>query len=179
MNLYPEFQINFNSNFKYHLMKKNKKICIFSKNVNSKSIELPNFIIIKQIKNILFFKSIIKNITLKFLNFQKNIKHMLKFLNKNFKRYLVLKGLGMRIRYLKSIHILILKLGFSNLINITVPISLKILRNKNVLIIEGNDAVLIGNFTNLIRNLKKPDSYKGKGFWYKNEIKILKPVKKL
>jgi ribosomal protein L6P/L9E len=29
-----------------------------------------------------------------------------------------------------------------------------------------------------LRNLKTPDPYKGKGIWYKNEIRNLKEIKK-
>jgi len=51
--------------------------------------------------------------------------------------------------------------------------------NKDVLTIEGNNATTVGNFANSVRNLKYPDSYKGKGIWYKNEFRTLKPVKKV
>ena len=50
--------------------------------------------------------------------------------------------------------------------------------NKNLLTVEGTDASKVGNFVKLIRNLKFPDSYKGKGFWYKNEQRVLKEIKK-
>jgi ribosomal protein L6P/L9E len=38
--------------------------------------------------------------------------------------------------------------------------------------------VKVGNFANKIKSYRLPDSYKGKGIWYKNEVKILKEVKK-
>ena len=44
--------------------------------------------------------------------------------------------------------------------------------------VEGFDKVTVGNFVNKIRNLKFPDSYKGKGFWYKNEVIKLKEINK-
>jgi large subunit ribosomal protein L6 len=50
--------------------------------------------------------------------------------------------------------------------------------NKNFIIVEGFDAVEVGNFSSKIRRLRVPDIYKGKGVWYKNEIKILKELKK-
>jgi len=85
----------------------------------------------------------------------------------------------MRINYVQSLNVLKLKLGFSHLITITVPSGIKVFKNKNLLILESSEAFLVGNFANLIRNLRYPDSYKGKGLWYKNEIQILKPVKKV
>ena len=47
-----------------------------------------------------------------------------------------------------------------------------------LLIVEGIESAVVGNFLKKIRNLKTPDSYKGKGFWYKNESKVLKEIKK-
>jgi len=54
----------------------------------------------------------------------------------------------------------------------------KVVLDKNTLTIEGVDKVKVGNFVNKIRNLKLPDSYKGKGFWYKNEVIKLKEINK-
>ena len=85
----------------------------------------------------------------------------------------------MRIKYNQSFHKLQLKLGYSNIITINVPASIQIFKNKDVLTIEGNNATTVGNFANSVRNLKYPDSYKGKGIWYKNEFLTLKPVKKV
>lgn len=181
MTLYPEFHVKSSSNLKlYQIQNDKQKVYVFHTNTISKSIKIPipNFIFVKQIDDIIFFKSLTKNISFEFLNFHKNIEFLVQFVNKKFKKYLILKGLGMRILYFKSSHTLTLKLGFSNLIYITVPRSLKILRKNNILIIEGSNGVLVGNFTNLIRNLKKPDNYKGKGFWYKNEVRAFKTIKK-
>lgn len=114
---------------------------------------------------------------LSFLNFQKVIIRFLKIFNKRFKKQLIIKGLGMRIRV--DSNVLELKLGFSNLLYVTIPSNLKIFRSKNLLIIEGFDQVLVGNFSFLIRKLKYPDSYQGKGLWFKNELTKLKPVKKV
>ena len=44
--------------------------------------------------------------------------------------------------------------------------------------LEGFDPVAVGNFATKIKSLKFPDTYKGKGFWYKNEVKVLKEIKK-
>ena len=95
------------------------------------------------------------------------------------KKHLIIRGLGMRINYLRVLHKLQLKLGFSNLITVDVPKSVRVLRRKDTLTLEGNNSVIVGNFANLIRSFRYPDSYKGKGFWYKNELRSLKPVKKV
>ena len=142
---------------------------------------LPESVMLKKKNNLLFFKNLTDTSpsNLQFANFQKNLSYLLKTLNKRFKKYLIVKGLGMRINYIQSLNVLKLKLGFSHLITITVPSGIKVFKNKNLLILESSEASLVGNFANLIRNLRYPDSYKGKGLWYKNEIQILKPVKKV
>jgi ribosomal protein L6P/L9E len=84
----------------------------------------------------------------------------------------------MRIQYLDKQNFLRLKLGFSYLVEFPVPPNLKIYTNKNLLIVESSDSVLVGNFTNLVCSLKWPNIYNGKGFWLKNQIIKLKPIKK-
>ena len=166
----------------FFLLKKKKIFIVFSNKITSKSIEIPNFILVKKKeKKNLFFKDIVRNSTtlLQFLNLKKKIVYLLQNLDKKFKKYLIVKGLGMRIKYNQSFHKLQLKLGYSNIITIDVPASIQIFKNKDVLTIEGNNATTVGNFANSVRNLKYPDSYKGKGIWYKNEFRTLKPVKKV
>jgi len=50
---------------------------------------------------------------------------------------------------------------------------------NNVLTVEGFESYKVGNFLEKVRKLKKFDSYKGKGFWYKNEARTLKEIKKM
>jgi ribosomal protein L6P/L9E len=180
-NLKTEFQIFCKYNFSFYYTKNNKFFLVFSNNSQLKFLQLSNCINITKRNNFFFFRVLNSTLIqpLKFINFQKKIGHLLNSINKNFKKYLIIKGLGLRIRYVNKSHLLKLKLGFSNLITILVPNNITIFRNKNLLIIEGNNPSNVGNFANLIRNLKYPDSYKGKGFWYKNEIRVLKPVKKI
>ena len=70
-------------------------------------------------------------------------------------------------------------MGFSHLISLEIPQKgIYISVQKNVVCVEGIDPVKVGNFANKIRSLRVPDSYKGKGFWYKYEEENLKEVKK-
>lgn len=95
---------------------------------------------------------------------------------------LILKGLGLKVKIYKmknASKLLELKLGFSHLIKIAVPNYVHVRINKNIIFVSSKNKALLGNFLYLIHNLKKPNSYKGKGIWYKNEIKILKAVKKV
>jgi len=176
-----EFQVVYNNKLDLYCVRKGKKYLIFFCETGLKYIMLPESVMLKKKKNLLFFKNLTDTSpsNLQFANFQKNLSYLLKTLNKRFKKYLIVKGLGMRINYVQSLNVLKLKLGFSHLITITVPSGIKVFKNKNLLILESSEAFLVGNFANLIRNLRYPDSYKGKGLWYKNEIQILKPVKKV
>lgn len=96
-----------------------------------------------------------------------------------YRKKLTLKGLGYKVGLIKNNTILELKIGFSHPILISIPVKDIIVRiNKQTITIEGQNSALVGNFANKIRQLKLPDSYKGKGIWYKNEIRILKELKK-
>ena len=90
---------------------------------------------------------------------------------------LILKGLGLKATVVNS-STLELKLGLSHTLNIGIPSQLNVSIKKNIINVEGYDPVFIGNFLHKIRILKEPNIYKGKGIWYKNEIKVLKTVKK-
>jgi len=71
------------------------------------------------------------------------------------------------------------KIGLSHIVSLEIPShDVVVFLIKNTIVVEGINPVVVGNFLKKIKNLKIPGSYTGKGFWYKNEIKILKPVKK-
>lgn len=92
---------------------------------------------------------------------------------------MLLKGLGYKAVLKNDDSVLELKIGYSHTISLPIKKDmLKIILDKNNLTVEGFDKVTVGNFVNKIRNLKFPDSYKGKGFWYKNEVIKLKEINK-
>lgn len=137
---------------------------------------LPNYIFIKKINNNLLFiySKVYKKKIIYFLFYFLNF---LKKLNSLNRKKLFLTGLGLKISLIDS-NLLSFKLGFSHLVNLKVPISIKVFVIKNNLYLESYNPALLGTFSNIIKNLKFPDSYKGKGFWFKSEKKKLKPVKK-
>lgn len=103
----------------------------------------------------------------------------LKGFEKPWKKKLLLKGLGFKAALINDSQNLELKLGLSHVISFPIPTNkINIRLFKNTITVEGFDKVDVGNFVNKIRTLRFPDSYKGKGFWYKNEIRTLKEVKK-
>ena len=132
------------------------------------------------INEILFFFK--KNQLILILNSQKNKKSILNLYNKliklkikgvlqGFKLNLILKGIGFKA--IIENNNLILKLGFSHNIIITIPSNIKVISQVNNLIFSSIDFIFLTQFVHFIKNHKKPEPYKGKGLLLKNE-KILK-----
>jgi ribosomal protein L6P/L9E len=116
-----------------------------------------------------------------FKQFFNRVYFTIKNLNMVFKKRLFLKGLGYRMSLAESKKNLELKLGFSHFISLNIPdnIIVKVLsKKKTKLHVESKNKVLLGNFLDRIVSLRSPDSYKGKGFWYKYQKKTLKIIKK-
>jgi len=64
---------------------------------------------------------------------------------------------------------LAMRLGFSHPIEIEIPIDLNVSVQKNIILIEGKDKDRVGMFAAKIREIKKPEVYKGKGIRYFDE----------
>ena len=180
------FPIPSNLDFSFFTLESDSRISMLvfqmKHNQKKKYFIIPDYISFEKSSNCLAF-SLVKGVSEKstdldnfFLSFSK----ILRGLEKPFKKKIILKGLGFRASVLSESNILELKLGYSHLVNVELPssIELSVKFDKNTITLEGSDAAFVGNFANKIRNLKVPDSYKGKGFWYKNEIINLKEVKK-
>lgn len=94
-----------------------------------------------------------------------------------FRNYLKLVGVGFRANIENNY--LILKLGFSHPVKVFIPDSLDVKCSKPTLItIKGCDLQEVNHFTSKIRELKKPEPYKGKGILYRTEQVTLKEGKK-
>lgn len=137
------------------------------------------------IKDIHFF--IKKNKLLISINLIKNKKSILNLYNKlikikirgvlqGFKINLLLKGIGFKTSIEKNK--LILKLGFSHNIIILIPDNIQIINQTNILIFNSIDFIALNQFVHYIKNYKKPEPYKGKGFLLKNEKILQKEGKK-
>jgi ribosomal protein L6P/L9E len=81
-----------------------------------------------------------------------------------YKKKLILKGLGFRCNVNEKLKSAEFKLGFSHLLNLSIPENVKMTVRKSYINIESTNNILLGNFINKIISLKRPDSYKGKGF---------------
>ncbi len=89
------------------------------------------------------------------------------------KTKLKLKGVGYVAECIDNL--LILKLGFSSIINIEIPKTIKIkIKKRKLLKILGCDLNEITQFAANIRRFRIPEVYKGKGVLYFKEKVILK-----
>jgi large subunit ribosomal protein L6 len=162
--------------------KRNLEFCIinnkfFLKKKDSQNFfHIPDNIFCEIDDNILLIKTHEDNGA--FLDkFSEFLNIFLKSNNKVFTKKLLLKGLGLKVNQL-TVENLQLKLGFSHLIDVKIPAGLSISFIKNIITVQGPDFSDVGNFANFLKKKKLPDSYKGKGLWYKNEKLVLKLVKK-
>jgi len=95
---------------------------------------------------------------------------------------LKLIGVGYRLIPVESFkkQLILLRLGFSHLSYFKIPSNLKIFYKKRVqLFISGYSYQWVTQFASLIRLLKKPEVYKGKGILYEAEKIVLKEGKKI
>lgn len=97
-----------------------------------------------------------------------------------FFKKLFLQGLGFKVISFVKQSFVELKIGYSHIVKIPIPkrVILDLFIYKNIIVIAGVDKEKVGNFANLIKSFRIPDNYKGKGIWYKKEVKLLKKVKK-
>jgi len=98
-------------------------------------------------------------------------------LSRGFSKVLEIEGIGYRIE--KDGEDLVCKLGFSHPIRYHLPAGLKAEIIKNSVKISGFDKALVGKVAAEIRELKKPEPYKGKGIRYQGEIIRKKTGKKV
>lgn len=105
------------------------------------------------------------------------ISNMIKGVKKKFIKKLIIKGLGYNAKIKNNL--LLLMLGYSHKILYYIPSVIKINCSRGTLIeVEGCDKYLVGQISSDIKNLRKPNPYKGKGIKYKNETLIKKEGKK-
>lgn len=105
------------------------------------------------------------------------INNMIVGVSKGFTRTLEINGVGYKVSV--SGNILTLYLGYSHDIKYIIPKGIEIKCPKPTQIdIFGCDKQLVGEIAALIRNLRKPEPYKGKGVKYIDEVIVRKVGKK-
>lgn len=105
-----------------------------------------------------------------------HLKNMITGVNKPFAKKLIIEGVGYRAEL--SGQELVLSLGFSHKVKVSIPKELKVTVEKNLITVSGIDKEMVGQFSAKIRDYKKPEPYKGKGIMYENEVIRRKQGKK-
>ena len=93
-----------------------------------------------------------------------------------FVKKLILEGIGYKSEVKGDV--LVMALGFSHPVNVSIPKTLKVTAEKNIISVSGINKEEVGLFTANLRSMKKPEPYKGKGFRYEGEIIKRKQGKK-
>lgn len=95
------------------------------------------------------------------------IANMVKGVSTGFEKKLELAGVGYRAQ--ASGADLTLSVGFSHPVKIKAPQGVTFRVEGNTIIVEGADKALVGNTAARVREVRKPEPYKGKGIKYVGE----------
>ena len=101
--------------------------------------------------------------------------NMLKGVNEGYEKKLEIQGLGYKAQLPEEN--LLLYVGYSHPVEIKAPPGIKFSVDKNIITVSGIDKELVGETSALIRRVKPPEPYKGKGIRYLGE-KIRKKMGK-
>ena len=105
-----------------------------------------------------------------------HVRNMIEGVNKGYVKKLLIEGVGYKWDVAgKNLN---LSLGFSHPVKMTIPEGLVVTIDKGVLSISGFDKEMVGQFAANVRELKKPEPYKGKGIRYEKEVVRRKQGKK-
>jgi large subunit ribosomal protein L6 len=107
--------------------------------------------------------------------FRALISNLVDGVSKGFEKKLEVNGVGFKVALVGSK--LSMALGFSHPVEVEIPKDLQVAVEKNVITITGADKQRVGQFAAEIRELKKPEPYKGKGIKYIDEVIVRKAGK--
>ena len=105
-----------------------------------------------------------------------HLRNMMNGVNKPYEKKLIVEGIGFKADVKGQT--LALALGFSHPINKPIPSGLKVVTDKNNIVVTGIDREMVGQFAAEVRALKKPEPYLGKGVRYADEVIRRKQGKK-
>lgn len=105
------------------------------------------------------------------------LSNMVVGVSEGFSKTLEITGVGYRASL--NGNTLVLNMGFSHLVEMPVPQGLTVsVPNQTEITVSGIDKQSVGQFTAEIREVKKPEPYKGKGIRYRGEVVRRKEGKK-
>lgn len=104
------------------------------------------------------------------------VNNMIIGVDQGFSKKLVVEGVGYRANISSST--LTLNVGFSNAVEFILPEGISaVVEKDNSILIQGIDKELVGLTAAKIRDIRKPEPYKGKGIRYFNEHIVRKAGK--
>lgn len=107
--------------------------------------------------------------------FRSLVYNMVEGVTKGYEKKLEVIGVGFKVAVQGTK--IVMSLGFSHPVEIEIPKGLTVTADKNVISISGADKQLVGQYAAEIRELKKPEPYKGKGIKYSDEVILRKAGK--
>lgn len=99
------------------------------------------------------------------------ISNMVIGVSQGYKKSLEIIGVGYKFEIVSPVK-LTLAVGFSHKVHLDAPAGVTMTadaKEKNIMHIEGIDKQLVGYFAALVREVKRPEPYKGKGIRYVGE----------
>ena len=97
-----------------------------------------------------------------------HVRNMIAGVTAGFKKQLEINGVGYKVALQGKD--LKLEVGFSHPVIFSMPEGVKASVEKNVMTLESADVELLGQTAAEIRNIRKPEPYKGKGIKYMDEV---------
>jgi large subunit ribosomal protein L6 len=107
--------------------------------------------------------------------FRALVQNLVDGVTKGFEKKLEVIGVGFKVAVQGTK--IVMALGFSHPVEVEIPKGITAAADKNVITISGADKQQVGQFAAEIRELKKPEPYKGKGIKYSDEVVIRKAGK--
>lgn len=104
------------------------------------------------------------------------IKSMIQGVNTPFEKKLAIEGVGYKCEMQGTS--IKFALGFSHPVIVEIPNGINCSVEKNIISISGPSKEKVGQFAAMIRAMKKPEPYKGKGIRYTDEVVRRKEGKK-
>lgn len=97
-----------------------------------------------------------------------NINNMIEGVTNGFEKNLEIIGVGYR--FAQSGNKLTINAGYSHPVNLEIPEGIKVeIPSTTELTIKGADKAQVGEFAAIVRKVRMPEPYKGKGIRYKDE----------
>ncbi len=105
-----------------------------------------------------------------------HVRNMIKGVETPYKKVLILEGVGYRVEVKgKDIQFLV---GFSHPVKLPIPADVVATTEKNLITLESSNKESVGQFAAVIRDVKPPEPYLGKGIRYEGEVIRRKQGKK-